>query len=260
MEMIISSGNIRATVEKLETTLHKSDATVAEKVHRLRLTTKRLRSVWRLLKRESGRRVYRTETARLRQVARSVSAKRDHDVISQLVKRLKVNNRDRKVSAEFNRVEREMIARGGEQSPPPPWEKLAREIQISADNLEAMRCEREHLERQFQRSVKRVEKMRRQCMRKTAEAEDFHCWRRQTKYLIYQMEFLNSLGLKVGTEELRDELKSLAADLGQAHDHQMLCDFMKKKNISQKALHKALMKKHQFERKSRLDGLRLDFH
>jgi len=190
-------------------------------IHEARVCFKRIRAVLRLIYGEIGPDIYKLENRVYRDAGRQLSAARDTVVVADTLEEL-VDQANRYLDEPGIKVLRKRLRRlradqfgSGTQVLPPLTEelKLARqrieEWPLNNDRFSALGF---GLKRVFGRGRRYYG-----ITRAEGTVENFHEWRKQVKYLWYQMSVLNPVWPKpLGT--LANELGKLADYLSEDHD------------------------------------------
>jgi CHAD domain-containing protein len=231
-------GHVRGIITKCEHKLNSGHASEAAKIHALRVTTKKLRSLWRLARRRIGEPTFERENGKLRALARDFSKLRDAEVLGRLSRRV------------------------GEKPPRAKPGRLGfrRSLRVLHDS--AQRLERElqtlstgDLKKDFRRSMRTSARWFARCRTSGASPQDFHHWRRRAKDLLYQADFMRKSGVK--RHALKPRLKKLTDTLGDAHDLQMLAEYLKSRGRPPALVTRVRDRRRKLERKSLKQGERL---
>lgn len=209
-------------------TIDSHDNSRDRKIHHIRVTTKRLRSLWRLV--GKNHKLYKKENQRLRRIAKVFAKERDQSIVRKIIKQMGEKSLAKKVSPH----------RTGAIH----WHKYFRQIQRSAQKLKEI--ETHEVQRKLQISVEAA----RGELRKYHEqpsAKRFHRWRRRTKNLLYQRESMR-LPLR--------GLKILSRRQGEAHDLYLVCKYLKN-NRAKKSILRAASRTRQALEKQAL-GMNLE--
>lgn len=221
-------------LEKLSRqTGHERHEGYTDTVHKIRVTVKKLRAVWRLYRESVGDAPYRRHNERLRRLSRMFAAHREHDILCQLVRKYEVPDKPG-----------ELI--------PPTRDQLAQAFAVlhfEIAQLRSLSIKRKHIKRGLKRSIKRFRRAQDHCERRKATPEEFHEWRKETKNLMYQYDFAKAAGLKVPAKRMA-RLSKLAKHLGDAHDLDMLAVFLKSRHADKSLVHVAAKNRDREEHKS----------
>jgi CHAD domain-containing protein len=194
-----------------------------ESIHRARKQIKKARAILRLLRPGLSNKQYRDENARLRDAARPLSAARDAAMLRKTFQHIQTGARaagirsglreiDQILASEQSRAHRRVASEVGV----PHSRRLLREAQA--------RTSRFHLSKHgwstIGEGVRRVYRQGRKALQAVTRARSdtaFHEWRKQVKYLRYQVQLLRPI--RPGPmDALTRELHSLGDYLGDEHD------------------------------------------
>jgi CHAD domain-containing protein len=199
-------------------------------VHEARKHLKKARASLRLLRPALKNGTYREWNAAMRDAARPLSAVRDAKVLLDTLRMLgerypvqsmRLDGFQRVLNEQRARTSREVL--GSEGKVLARSRKLLREARAGMDRLRIPRADDwdsagKGLERVYARGRRAMS-----AARKTLAPDAFHEWRKQVKYLRYELEVLEPLwpGM-IG--ELADQAHKLADYLGEEHDTSVLRD------------------------------------
>jgi CHAD domain-containing protein len=210
-------------VEKACKALEGDEPLDDEAVHGIRKRMKRARAAVRLVRKALGSKLYRRENAALRDASRPLTDVRDARILIETFDRLREGVEPR-IGIAFQRVHDALVA---QQSV--VWQRLFSEPDMRRDlrrHLEkiAERAEDWPLERAgwsvLGSGLKRVYRSGRNAMVAVGQdrsVANLHEWRKQTKYLRYQLEFLEPVW-PVAFADLADDADQLGVALGDDHD------------------------------------------
>jgi CHAD domain-containing protein len=214
---------LRKELEKALTSLQSSRVT-DENVHDARKRIKKARAALRLLRDAIGKQTYARENGALRDVARPLSQVRDSKVLLDTLEKLNdqfanecralcFDDLRRELNRERRKLRHEVLS-----AAKPLKSELATLRKVRAD------ASQWHLDKQgwsvIGCGVKRIYGNARRALsaaERTGAPEDFHEWRKQTKYLRHQVEFLAPMW-PGALSEVANELHKLSDDLGDEHD------------------------------------------
>jgi len=191
-----------------------------ESIHRLRVATKRMRALLRLLGSRLGAEEYAGLDTLCRRLARDLASNRDSDVALDTLELLAADGAG---SLSCLRL-REALMRDGDRtcSPAelqtPDWQVIAQKldsIDLCYRQLPLKGLHRGDLRNGFERGCRRGRKLWRQT-RKKADMETLHEWRKAVKTSYYQSQLLRR------SDNRADALKCLGSCLGDLHDLDML--------------------------------------
>lgn len=200
-------------------------------VHDARKSMKKLRAILRLVGDEIGREEYAEHNRLFRDAARRLSDIRDAAVLPETLRNLREKNGNRKLDAAFDRAMSLLeppLQESGDQEE--KRQQLEWEMEEVARNLLRMRLRLEDwsIQRNDFRALRGgLRKVYKRGRKGFAEALDeptagnLHEWRKQVKYLWYQVRMLRGIWPPL-LKPLADELRELAEVLGEDHDLAML--------------------------------------
>lgn len=205
----------------------------ADEIHRLRVSIKRLRALWKLiLPRSQGTDRFKYL---LKMQARKLSQARDLHAIAIGLRKLDAPERLVPDSHAF--VSRRSLS---------SIHKLLADQTKAFQRLPLSRID---LLLALKRSRRLEKKARYKSRRKTADTEDFHKWRKRTKALMYQLEYAEFRGIKGSRGKIR-RLRKRGELLGAAHDYEILLRYLRKIGAPPKLLRKTKALREKMERKS----------
>ena len=223
----LTAGVRRIALEELDAALQELTEPGDEpgaSVHSTRKHFKKLRGLIRLVRDELGKEVYRRENKVFRDASRHLSAVRDAavmvDTLDDLLDRFgnelpaEPVARLRRRLVEAQRASTDTLF--GDNGPIP---EIAAAIRDARERVGAWPLKREGfgaVRGGTERVYRRGRKAYRRAYRKPS-AENFHEWRKRTKYLWYQMRILHPIW-PATLENLAAELHALSDDLGDEHD------------------------------------------
>lgn len=189
-------------------------------VHELRRISKRLRSLWRLVRPLAAEKSREADKS-LRNAARLLSPHRDAHIVRKTLRRI-----ERNVKTDF---ERKAVARIAEamkslvdqkvapRLPGIQWSKISKTLRQEAERWKALQEQGEGDWREG--VVQTYRKARRLAGRAFADKrpEGFHSWRKWVKYFSIQLDALAENGLEVDLN-LQKKAARLAERLGNYHD------------------------------------------
>jgi len=220
----VPDGIQRITLAQIDRSLDLLQPKIRNKqraIHEARLCFKRIRAVLRLIYGEIGPDTYKFENTVYRDAGRQLSAARDTAVVADTLEGL-VDQANKYLDEPGIKILRKRLRRLRA-------EQLGEGTQILPQLTEDLRLARQRLEEwplnndRFSAlgvGIKRVYRRGRRyyaITRVDGSVENFHEWRKQVKYLWYQMSVLNPIWPKpLGT--LANELGKLADYLSEDHD------------------------------------------
>lgn len=168
-------------------------------VHRLRVATKRLRAAWRLV----GGDAADAAKAGLRAINHCLADTRDHAVLR------------RAAGA------RGVVVDAPPQLEPPPGEEIAAGFRLEAGRWRQQASEAGDRKLPVRRLTKTYKKARRRFEAadiQDADAETFHAWRKKTKDLLYQLDWMHLALDEDRRAVYRRALRDLARIQGEVND------------------------------------------
>lgn len=200
-------------------------------VHDARKSMKKLRAILRLVGDEIGRDQYAEDNRAFRDAARRLSEIRDAAVLPETLRKLREEKGSGKLDAAFDRAITLLESspqKSGDQEE--KRQQAEREMEDVARNLLRMRLRLEEWSidrndfRALRGGLRRVYKRGRKGFAEALDeptAVNLHEWRKQVKYLWYQVRLLKGIWPPL-LKSLADELRELAEALGEDHDLAML--------------------------------------
>jgi CHAD domain-containing protein len=206
-------------------------------VHAVRRDCKRIRAALRLLRACLGRRVYRRENRRVRDSARPLTGVRDAFVLRRTLRTLPQRSMvlQRNLNSEYDRERRALERRG---------------VQAALEQLNATRKWLAGIPALDSETVsavagaRNIYKVGRKALAKARHRDDhaLHEWRKQAKYLLYQLELLKTVfDAKFG--KLGRHASQLAEALGDDHDLAMLVGKLRRYEARDPSLEKYIKKR-----------------
>lgn len=185
-----------------------------KRIHRLRTGMKKYRSLLRLARKDPGRRMRRALVERVRGLKDGLAGSRDEAVIYETVRRV---------------LGPESVDRLGLQCPheaagtcaPEAMRLAAVELAALTESLDLADLDAEKLKRRWERSARRMRAAAQDAAR-TADAHDFHDWRKRVKDLWYQSAALAGLDRRIAAA--RRSAGRLSELLGAEHDLTLVLD------------------------------------
>ena len=223
----VSKGIKRIVNEQIEKAVDELAATeelgVDEAVHKARQRLKKIRAVVRLVRDRLGKKVYRRENARFRDLGRSLANLRDGQVRIATLDNLTAHFADTVESDAFTGIRHELgvdyrreyqsiLDKGTIISVRNQLKDLKDEVndwKIGSNNWSAVDSS---LKRVYQRGDRALDKAR-----SKPTVENLHDWRKRVKYLRYQLQILRPIWFEM-TEEWIDRTHDLSDYLGEDHD------------------------------------------
>ncbi len=198
----------------------------AHAVHDVRVSGKRIRAWLRLLRDAMGTEAYRRENAAVRDLGRLLRRRRDDEVLIETLDSLRRSGSPAFAEAEVARLKSLLHTDAGSAEAEMPFSEVmmqVRDVLFQAHRrLEALDLGHGHPERTFRRIWKRARTAYR-AAREPQETEALHEWRKQAKYLRYQLDALKDIWPK-RVALWSKTLKAQAATLGHDHDLAVLAE------------------------------------
>lgn len=191
-------------------------------VHELRRISKRLRSLWRLVRPFAARKHLSKEADKsLRAAARLLSRHRDAHIVRKTLRRIEQNAKtdsERKAVGRIIEALKTLISQKvTPRLPDIRWDKISKTLQQEAERWKTLQ---EQGENDWREGVAQTyRKARRLAGNAFADnrPETFHSWRKWVKYLSIQLDALSENSLKVDSK-LRKKIAQLAERLSSYHD------------------------------------------
>jgi len=218
-------GVLRGHVSAALTLLSAQKKPSASRIHAARQELKRARATLRLLQRTVDREQFRQEDATLRQAARQLNSARDSDVLWRVFSRLQELVKDESSQTNLEPLSRLLLQERRSATTKALTTPLTNAstllLQVRERTGDWLVSNDMDL---VTRAVQRTYRKGHSCFHVARESqadEDLHAWRRQVKYLGYQLEALGPLAPARMTKRLRKCAK-LAKALGRDHDLSLL--------------------------------------
>ena len=183
-----------------------------ESVHAARKAAKRIRAALRLMRDSLGRRAYRRENGRVRDAAKPLTAVRDAFILRKHLRSISARSLalHQELDAEYHR-QRDAVESQG-------WLESVARFQATRAQLAAAPA----LPSEGKSAIAGVRKSykagRNACARaRSGRDRALHEWRKQTKYLLNQLELLHAV-FNVELKKLHRRADELADVLGDDHD------------------------------------------
>ena len=218
----IATRELQSAIESLRDQKEGRDVAI----HRCRKSLKKVRALLRLVRKEIGDDIYRAENTRLRDIAASMSAMRDSDVLIGTLVSLRQWADARLAPDELVALSSAIQKSREFDAGTTPDDAITKAI----DNLELAvdRAARWPIERNrflvIEGGIKRSYRSGRRGYARILEdpiEENLHEWRKQVKYLWYMCRLL-SRALERSHKNLVEDLDSLAGLLGKDRDLELL--------------------------------------
>ena len=222
----VSKGIKRIATEQIEKAISELSTTdelgVDEAVHQVRKRLKKTRAVVRLVRDSLGKKSYKQENARFRDLGRNLASLRDSGVQIESLDNLATHFKDiapetftdmrRELEAiyrqEYQQVLNEGILISVKNQLKDAKDAIA-DWTIKANDWSAID---KSLQRVYKQGYKGLDQSR-----SKPTAENLHEWRKQVKYLRYQLKILSQIWSEIMTEWV-DQTHDLSDYLGKDHD------------------------------------------
>lgn len=213
-------NNSLAEIDKALLYSLSSDREQPEQIHQIRLTLKRLRAYWRLIRPVVDKQVYRQANKRLCATAKMLANCRDqyvllnslHEISSGLKK-----GQQRKLEA---RVLEQFSADGSADSAAIDWNSISQSLQrehLQWQNLQSVHASRSKLPKGLLQTYQRFVNWANKSKSKKVNYPHRHEWRKWSKHLLYQLRVLKRCGLQIPKKQMKS-LNRLEDLLGNEHD------------------------------------------
>ena len=224
----VADGIRRITLEQIDKAINSLNPDNGNKdraIHQARVCFKRIRSVLRLIRDDLGPEVYERENLEYRDAGRRLSAVRDVAVIVHSLEEIVHDFGSQLESAGIKRLRKQLLRSKVHQ-------RLDRKAILSevaetvksarqrVDTWPGFRNDFSSLGAGLRRTYRRG-RASYQITREDLRTENFHEWRKQVKYLWYQVSLLHSVWPKL-LDVLAGELSRLASYLSEDHDLALL--------------------------------------
>jgi CHAD domain-containing protein len=235
----------RAVQSLRDAALHGLDDAIAtlstsqhdQAVHAARRATKRVRAALRLLRECLGPQVYHRQNRRVRDAARPLAAVRDACVLRESLRAMPAQSAAllRGLDAEYRR-ERTQVERQGARAAAARLEMIRGQLaEMPAFNSEAASA--------VAGLRKSYKKGRNTCSQaRSRKNEVLHEWRKQTKYLLNQLELLSTT-FNVKVKKLQRRAERLTDILGDDHDLVVLLSKLRRYDAPNRQLRKHIKKR-----------------
>ena len=198
-----------------------------ESIHDARVCAKKIRAILRLVRGEIGRKVFKRENLRFRDAARRLSHVRDTAAMVEALDKLRDRYLDDSSSADLDKVRGLFIQKEKKEQ----GEKVAAMSEASDFFLNSREMvagwpieqdDFSAIKRGLRLTYKQGRKALRIAYSKPGAAK-FHEWRKQVKWLWYQVKILRETWPKM-LRELANEIGGLADNLSDEHDLALLSE------------------------------------
>lgn len=219
---------IERSIEDLSDT---DDSNLDEAVHQVRKRLKKIRAAIRLIRDRLGESNYKQENIRFRDLARNLTYLRDSKVqiktlddlsafFADLVTPEAFNNIRQNLEADYRREHQRILDEGIAIS----LQNTLKNIQDEIDNWPTFSDNWSAIESNLKRVYKRGYKSLREVLSEPS-TENLHEWRKQSKYVRYQLRILAPIWSKT-IEEAIDRIHDLSDYLGEDRDLSVLKEFI----------------------------------
>jgi len=207
-----------------------------ESVHEARKALKRARAALRLLRPRLGARAYRRENHALRDAARPLSMLRDArvllDTLEELAREAPPHDRTalRRVAPELERHRENVRRRWLEKDD--PWKDVEKELRAGRRRAAGWKLGG-HGWAALGRGLEKTYRAGREAFEKASRAPtagNLHEWRKQSKYLWHQLQFLEPARPRA-LRKLADRAHELSERLGKDHDLVVLRPRLRRRDL-----------------------------
>ncbi len=222
----VSKGIKRIATEQIEKAISELSTTdelgVDEAVHQVRKRLKKTRAIVRLVRDGLGKKSYKQENARFRDLGRNLASLRDSEVQIESLDNLATHFKDiapesftdmrRELEVNYRQEYQQVLNKGiliSVKNQLKDAKDAIADWKIKANDWSA-------IDQSLQRVYKQGYKGLDQSMSKPT-AENLHEWRKQVKYLRYQLKILSQIWSEIMTEWV-DQTHNLSDYLGKDHD------------------------------------------
>ncbi|WP_319420983.1 CHAD domain-containing protein [Pleurocapsa sp. FMAR1] len=222
----VSKGIKRIASEQIEKAISELSATdelgVDEAVHQVRKRLKKTRAVVRLIRDSLGKKSYKRENARFRDLGRNLASLRDGKVQIEALNKLTTHFADiapetftdmrQELQVDYRREYQQVLNEGiliSIKNQLKDAKEAIADWTIEANDWSAID---KSLKRIYHQGCKGLDQSR-----SKPTAENFHEWRKRVKYLRYQLEILNQIWSEV-MKQWVDQTHNLSDYLGEDHD------------------------------------------
>ena len=223
----------------------------AHAVHDVRVSGKRIRAWLRLLRDAMGADAYRRENAVVRDLGQLLCRRRDDEVLIETLEGLRRSGSPAFGEAEVERLRDRFRTDGGASEgdlPSPEVMIKVREALFDAHRrVEKLDLGHGHPEQTFRRLWKRA-RTAYAAARETPDTETLHEWRKQAKYLRYQLEALSDIWPKQ-VARWGGILKAQAQSLGYEHDLAVLAERLAESPVNAPQCDEIARLRHEMQRR-----------
>jgi CHAD domain-containing protein len=195
-------------------------------VHDVRVSGKRIRAWLRLLRDAMGPHAYRKENAVVRDLGQLLCLRRDDEVVIETLDSLARSGSPAFAAKEVTRLKALMDLDAERTGAEVPFAEVMMRVRealfLAHRRVEKLELAQSHPERTFRRLWKQARTAYR-AARDNPETDSLHEWRKQAKYLRYQLEALKDIWPK-RVARWSKVLKAQAESLGYDHDLAVLAE------------------------------------
>jgi CHAD domain-containing protein len=224
----VSEGIRRIALDQIDSAIDRLSLKTRNKdraVHDARVCFKKIRALLRLMYGELGRDIFKLENSEYRDAGRRLAATRDTAVVALTLEDL-VHHFDQQLADPDIKTLRKRLrrSRAAQQTARKPiLQQVAESLSAARERVETWPIDNDGFPA-FRNGLKRIYKKGRNgfmLVRTERTTENLHEWRKQVKYLWYQVSILNPMWPKP-LDVLSRELNKLADYLSEDHDLAML--------------------------------------
>ncbi len=228
--------------------LSQSDQREAERsIHSIRVTLKKLRAYWRLIRFLVTDTEFKTADMRIRSTAKQLAGQRDQQVLCASLQTLtsKLKAPERIILMAF--IEQVNETSNAAQKIMINWPEVVATLQLELcawKNLTHSPSQNHLIQKALQTTFNHSRRCAKKATQKAAQCTQRHKWRKWIKYLYYQLKLLNKLGLKrdKGHKKALKLLDQMGEFLGQEHDFEILQTFLEQQLQTRSDLQPSLKK------------------
>jgi len=223
---------IEEQIGKAESELAARDHDLHESIHQARKRCKKIRGLYRLVRPEIPKAIYKRENKRFRDAARELSAVRDAEAMTEAydllmdrfgseVERRKFGEIRRKLTLRRNHIAESEI---DIEFKVERFQHILARARKRLDKWSLTRPDFKVLEKGFKKTYQRGRKAMATALKKPTN-ENFHQWRKRVKYHRYHVRTLRSLWPEI-ISPLEQEVDRLGDLLGHDHDLAVLAEIL----------------------------------
>ncbi len=201
-------------------------------IHEVRKTMKKMRAFSRLMRGEISKKAYRKTNTFYRDVARQIAEARDITAMLETLKNLHDSLDIELCGQALQDIKNHLVARKSAISrvqinTDKLLENILEDLQKGEAVLAKWKVENDNFSA-FSQGIERTYKQCKQAMKKAYKKKstsNFHAWRKSSKYLRYEVDFLRAIW-PAPMKTLENELHQLTDFLGEDHDLAVLKNYM----------------------------------